>query len=732
MTTVLSYIIYLNNKSPKSIDMKAFNIYSPIFLSIIILSCSPKSGQVTSDPKQDAQSSESFRSEAPKAGPAPLIQIGDYEQFEMANGLQVIVVENHKIPRVSWQLFVDVPPTSEGEKVGVSDMAGELLRTGTTTKTKADIDKAIDFIGARINTNARGVYAASLSKHQDKLLEVVQDIVLNPSFPESEFEKLRRQTISGLAQAKTDPNSLVSQVGDVILYGEDHPYGELQTESKVNNITVEDARSYYETYFYPNISYLVVVGDITAEAAKAQAEKYFGSWGFSQVPEMEDLDIPESPGERAVSFINKDGAVQSVVRLAFPYQLTPGHPDAIKVSVMNTLLGGFFNSRVNLNLREDKGYTYGAGTSMGTDKYVASFTGTTSVRNEVTDSSIYEFLNEMEILRNESVGEDELDLVKSVVMGNFALSLESAQTVANFALNTARYNLPEDYYRNYLKKVSEITAEDIQMMAQKYLQPDDLHIIVVGDESEVAEKLLEFDDCGEIDYYDTDGNLLEKTAIALPADVDPNELIEDYLRSLGEKDKRDAIRSLETVYTMDAMGNSLEMAISLVRPDKFFMSVSMQGMQMSTEVMNGDKGVAAQMGQEQALEGEMLDNMRAQAAVFEEEYYLQNGHNFELKSIENIDGKPSYKLAVSDGEKVWQTIFIDQESKLKVRTVETQDQNGQTVTITEDFKDYKEVEGVLFPHTIVTSGVFPVPITATLKSIKVNPEIDYSIFQIEE
>ena len=701
-------------------------------LAVTMVYCSPKTADKTAKTSMKGNMDENFRSEAPAPAPAPEIQIGDYQQYILDNGLTVIVVENDKVPRVSWQLTVDVPPLVEGEKAGMTSIAGDLLSRGTTNRTKAEIDQAIDYIGASLNTSASGLYAASLKKHQDDLLEVMSDVLLHPNFPEEEFEKLRKQVLSGLAQAKNDANSLSSSVGNRIVYGKDHPYGEMETEETVRNITAEDCKAYYQKYFDPSNAYLVVVGDITAEKAKQQAEKYFGDWKTGNSDEETDVEVPQSPGERSVSFINKEGAVQSVLRFAYPYELKPGDEDAIKVSVMNTLLGGFFNSRVNLNLREDKGYTYGARTSMGTDKYVASFNGSASVRNEVTDSSIQQFLLEVEKLQTELVSQEELDLVKAVVTGNFALALERPQTVASFALSTARYGLPQDYYKNYLKKVEAITPEDIRETANKYLQPYDLNIIVVGNEDEAAEKLVQFDDSGEISFYDAEGNLIEKNDTALPLGLDGKTVIENYLNAIGSADQRASINSLSMEYGIEAMGSTLSMKMVYDRPDKFMMTMTTQGMEMSKQVLNGDKGYMAQMGQKSPADEETIKSMQEQASLFEEEYFLENGYEFELKSIENIDGVNCYKVLVKDPEGTSKTVFFSQETGLKMRDVQTQEQNGQTSTIVVDYKDYKPVEGVLFPHVLVTSGALPFPLEAKLTNIEANIDVDESIFNVEE
>lgn len=703
-------------------------------LAILLIQCTPKLGQVEGT-SNSSVTKESFRAAAPSPAAAPEIQLGSYDKFSLDNGLTVIVVENNKLPRVSYQVFLDIPPIPEGEKAGVSDLAGDLMSRGTDNRTKSEIDEAIDFIGANFSSFSNGFYGTSLTKHQDKLLEVMSDVLKNPSFPEEEFEKIKTQTLSDLAQAQNDPNSLSSRIGRKVVYGEGHPYGELTTESSIQNISVEDCRSYYNTFFNPGDAYLIVVGDIDASKAKQKAQKFFGDWNSkSNIPDFQ-FETPESPGERAVSIVNKEGAVQSIIRLSYPYELKPGDNDAIPVSVLNTLLGGFFNSRVNLNLREDKGYTYGAGTSLGTDRYVASFVGSAAVRNEVTDSAIAEFLKEIETLQTELVSDDELDLVKSVVMGNFALSLERPQTIANFALNTARYNLDPEYYHNYLKKVESITPEDIREMANKYLQPYDLHILVVGNKDDIEGKLVVFDDSGDIDFYDTEGNRIENKNLAIPAGLNGQKVIENYINAVDPNNQRHMIENLSLSYTMEAMGTMLEMKSIYAKPNKFYLVTKAQGMELSKQVYNGEEGYVAQMGQAIDVDSATLEELKSQAAIIPEEEYISGmGTKVVLKSVEEVDGVQVYKLTVQNDaeETAAKTLYFDATSGLKVREVSTNNQQGQEVSITQEFKDYKVVNGIMVPHTVITSGAFPVPLEAKLVKATANTDIDMSVFEFSK
>ncbi|MEE9430215.1 MAG: pitrilysin family protein, partial [Melioribacteraceae bacterium] len=425
------------------------------------------------------------RSIQPKPGPAAEIQLGDYESFELANGLKVFVIENHKLPKVTFRLETVRDPIKEGKNAGYISIAGQLLRRGTTTKTKAQIDEAIDFIGASLSTSGRSIYGSSLKKHFPSLMEVISDVVLNSNFKQEELDKIKKQTISNLAAAKEEPNAIASNLRSVLVYGNNHPYGEVATEESVESISLEMCKDYYKDYFKPNISLLALVGDINIDEAKELIENNLGTWEKKDVPSA-TYKTPKAPLVRKVAISDRDASVQSVVNISYPIELKKGSDDVIKASVLNTILGGTFSARLMQNLREDKAYTYGSYSSISSDKLVGSFTASAKVRNEVTDSAVTEIFNEMQKLRDEKVGEVELTRFKNYLTGSFSRALEQPQTIATFALNIEKYNLSKNYYKNYLKKLNNVSADDIQNMAKKYLRPKNSNVIVVGSAKEVA------------------------------------------------------------------------------------------------------------------------------------------------------------------------------------------------------------------------------------------------------
>ena len=384
------------------------------------------------------------RSKMPEPGPAPKIELGETQSFTLENGLKVFVVENHKLPKVSFSLQFDIDPIVEGDKAGAAQIAGDLLSKGTTNRTKEELNFEVDFMGATFFTSAGSVFGSSLKKHQEKLLDIMSDVLKNSDFKEEELEKLRTQYISGKQTEKDDPDAIASNVQSVLLFGKDHPYGELTSEETLKNITLEDVKAYYNSYLKPNLAYMAVVGDIDVKEAKALITKYFGDWKKGEVP-THTYDMPEAPKTMKVVLVDKPGAVQSVISAVNIIDLKPGSEDAIKANITNGILGGGFVSKLNLNLREAHSYTYGARSSIGSDELVGDFIASAKVRNEVTDSALVEMMKEINNMRKGNITADELETTKKYRAGTFSIGLENAQTKARYAINIEKYGLDKDY-----------------------------------------------------------------------------------------------------------------------------------------------------------------------------------------------------------------------------------------------------------------------------------------------
>lgn len=722
--------------------MKHFNYIIMLLFALAFTACSKKTTDAAMDKtaetmdKADQMNDKvmSFRSKAPEPGPARAIQIGEYSSFDLANGLKVIVVENHKLPRVSYQISLKNDPILETDQVGFVSMAGSLMATGTKSKSKAELDAAMDYIGASFNTSGSGMFGSSLKKHQETLLDLMTDVLYNPTFPQEEFEKMKTQSLSGLATVKSDANSIASNVAGVLNYGKDHPYGEVETEATVNNISLDNCKKYYNDYFKANNAYLVVVGDITPEEAKMNAEKYFGSWKQGEVP-ASDYKAAMAPEGARVAFANKEGAVQSVIRVTHPIDLMVGSEDVIPAQLTNAILGGgVFLGRLMQNLREDKAFTYGARSSINANKLKGSFNAFASVRNEVTDSSVVEFLYEMNRIRTEPVDAGDLEIAKNSSAGSFARSLESPQTIARFALNTFRFNLPKDYYNTYLNKLEAVSVADIQRVANKYIRPENTYIVVAGNKDEVAEKLKPFDSDGTIEYFDAFGNQVEDAGSVLPEGVTGASVVDAYLNAIGGADVLKNVKSLESNYSMSIMGQTATTTMKQMLPNKFSMKIDMQGMTVQEQIYDGTKAKMIQMGQAPAVvtEGPELAQMEKQSKIFPRLDYGNGKYMLDLKGLDDVDGAKVYKLIVTDPDGKKSTEYYDLKSGLLVRTITTEEAQGQKMTQTSNLKNYKAVDGVMIPHTIVIEGMMPQPLEMNASTIKVNPSYTAKDFEVTE
>lgn len=667
------------------------------------------------------------RTKAPAPGPAPEVKLGEYQSFTLKNGLQVFVVENHKLPRVQFSMELKNNPILEGEKAGYVSMAGDLMRAGTTTRSKAQLDEEVDFIGASLNTHARGIFAASLSSHTDKLLDLMTDVLYHPAFPEEELEKQKTQLLSTLAANKEDPGSIATNVRDVLFFGEKHPYGEIVTEETVKAITLSDCKQYYQTYFKPGNAYLAMVGDITLKQAKKLAKKYFAKWAEGTVPNP-TYTIPTAPAHTRVALVDRPSAVQSVVRLGYPLPLKPGAPEVINADVMNQILGVGFSSRLMQNLREDKAFTYGARSSLSADPLVAAFSAVASVRNEVTDSAVHEFLYEMERIRKAPVTDEELMAAKASISGAFGRSLEKPQTVASFAINTAKYNLPEDYYAQYLKKIAAVSKSDVTAAANQFILPDHTYIIVVGKGADIAEKLEKF---GEVSHYDIYGKpYTPTTAAELPAGITAEKVMADYLKAIGGAEKAKEVTSMKIVYKTEAMGMQLTRTDLKKGPAKSVVEVESNGQLFSKIVCDGKNASVEMMGRSLPVEEAMQEVQMFEGVLFRELAYEDLGATVALKGISPVNGQDAYVLeyTLTKGEQFLE--FYDCKTGLKVQTSQTVKTPQGEMSITRIYSDYKTVEGIKIPFTITQNGG-PMNMTFEATEATINPPLADDLFSVK-
>jgi predicted Zn-dependent peptidase len=649
------------------------------------------------------------RTTYPAPGPAPSINIGDAESFTLPNGLKVFVVENHKLPRVTFSLILDRDPILEGDKAGLTSMVGELMRSGTKNRTKDQLDEAIDQIGGSITVSSTSVRASSLTKHKETLLDLFSDILFNPSFPSTELDKIKKQYISSLAAEKDNPNSISTTVTNAVLYGKDHPYGEKETEKTIGNVEVADIQNYYTTYFKPNIAYLAIVGDITKSEAEKLVNAHFSNWKQGVVPSHVWPAVKE-PSANKVILVDRPSSVQSVINVAYPVDLQYNSPDRIPVTLLSYILGGGASSRLFLNLRESKGFTYGAYASINPGKLVGEFSANASVRTEITDSAAYEIYHEMNRLDDKTISEEELTEAKAYLTGSFGRSLEDPATIASFALNAEIQKLPKDYYKNYLKNLDAVSVAELDKLAPKYIKPKHSYLVIVGNAAEFKDKVAQF---GEVINYTAEGDLEEKKEA--DASVTAESVIDKYINALGGKAKIATINTLK----QKASGEVQDMLISqIIQVDKGqgkALQLTLMGPQeVARMTITREKVTASSMGQEQELPGAMAEAMKSVLDIVPEVNFANNGTKITLDGISKVNGEDAYKVVIEQGE-VKSTDYFSVASGLKLKSESPL--SGEI-----SYSDYKDYDGVRFPSVIsVNSPQMPVTLKMTMEENVINP-----------
>lgn len=652
------------------------------------------------------------RSQRPKPGPAPEIKMGKTETFTLPNGLKVFVVENHKLPTVSFSIQLDIRQELQGSMAGYSDFVGELLSSGTKTRSKDKLNEEIDFIGATISANAEGAYAYGLKKNQTKMLEILSDMIINSDFKQDELDKLKTQTLSGLETNKNDPDAMMDNVQKVLNYTTNHPYGEVETEESVKAITLDRCKKYYDTYFRPNVAYMAIVGDITAAEVKPLIAKYFGTWVKKEVP-VAMYSQPEAPLSPKVAFVPRDAAVQSVISISRPLDLKPGAPDEFAAKVANTILGGGSQGRLFLNLREKHAWTYGSYSSLSSDILVGNFGAEAKARNPVSDSSVAEIIAEMNRLQTEDVDKESLQNTLNYIGGNFAISLESPQRIAQLAINIERLKLPADYYQNYLKNLNAVTAADVKAAAQKYMNPRNMNIIVVGSKEEVASKMARFGKNNIVTYYDNYGNIIVPSETKSAGNVKAEDIQKKYAEAIGGEKALKALKDVKMVRkaVISQGGQTAEITIMSFHKDgnKMKVVVNMNNagnvMNLQRVVLNGDKGTQEAQGQKAAMSADEIAEAKEQADLQAELHPEKFGDKYTVKGIVQLNGSDAYVVESVDIKGKKSSQYYDVATSFLVKQVSAGEGDNPGSVI--EFSDYREVpntNGYKVPYLMKANG----------------------------
>lgn len=657
----------------------------------------------------------------PKPGPAPKVNVGKPETFSLKNGLKVLVVENHKLPTVSYTLTMDNAPYAEGSKKGVSDMTAALMGSGTKKMSKDAFNEETDFLGASIGYGSQSAYATGLSKYSTRILELMADGALNPVFTQEEFDKQKAQIIENLKSDEKSATAIAARVGNVLVYGKDHPNGEYLSEETLNNVTLADVQANYNSYFVPGNAYLVIVGDVKVKEVKKQVEKLFGSWKSAKAPNVSYSD-PKDVQYTQINFVDVPNAVQSEISVVNVVNMKMTDKEYFAALLANQILGGGGEGRLFLNLREAHGWTYGAYSSISGGKYVSDFSSSTSVRNTVTDSAVVEIFNEIKKIRTDLVSEEDLRNAKAKYVGNFVMNMEKPSTIARYALLTETQGLPADFYENYIKNINAVTPEDIRNAAKKFFLADNARVVIAGKAADVlpgleARKIPIF-------YFDKYGKPVEKPATkkAVPAGVTVKSVVDNYIKAIGGEKAAKAVKSIVTTSTATVQGAPVVLTTKVTSDNKQLIDISVMGNSMFKQVVNEKGGYTVQQGQKMDLPAEEVAELKGSAVPFEE-LTLGSNKNASITGIEPINGVDAY--AVKNGKT---TLYYDVTSGYKIAEAsEEEGPDGQKATLFTYYGDYKEVKGIKVPHKVNKN--VGIELDLTVSEVKINEGVAPADFQ---
>ena len=674
----------------------------------------------------------------PNPEPAPQINFEDPISFEMKNGLKVMFIENHKLPRASVNLLIDNPPIIEGELNGVGYITGGIMGKGNGYQNKDSLNEEIDFMGARMSFSSQGGAASSLSRYFERVLTMFSQGALSPNFSKEEFNQEKNILLDNIKNDDKNTVSIARRVENVLAYGANHPYGEFITKESMERIELKDAIKFYDDYFKPNNAYLVIIGDIDIKKTKKLVKKLFGKWKNDRDLEgkflkgsQNEIKEPVQQEEITINVIDMPNSANSEITFQNLVDLQMIDEDYYSALIANRIFGAGPESRLFNNIREDKGYAYGAYSSIGDDKYSkAKFTASTSTRSQVTDSALVEIVKEINKIHKIPVSSEELKNAKAKYLGEFVLAMERPSTIANYAINIESNELQSDYYKKFLSNINKVTIEDVQKAAKKYFKLNNAQIVVTGKGSEITDNLekVSFENkIIPIFYFDKYGNSIKKPVFnkEISSDVNVKTIFLNYVNAIGGTDVLNKIKSISTTASVKIPNApfSPTAEIKQKHPNLTSLVMTVEGMgTLMSQKFDGENGYIEQMGQKTPFENEQINLEKEKLGLFEEVYLDPN--KMEIISLNPIDGKDLYKIKVN--EKSFR--YYDAATNLLIIKEETVNVAGNEITSTTKYSNYKEIEGVLFPYKReVTSG--PQTVVFDITSIILNEEIDDSFFK---
>lgn len=650
-----------------------------------------------------------------------------YQETKLENGIKVFIVEDKEQPTFSFRILIPGGSSLDKEKPGLAELTAEMLTKGAGELSALEIAKKLDGVGASLEVTSQpdyfAIYGSCLTKHIPTLLDILSDVLLRPTFPNDELEKLKPRIIASIRNEKSRPSSLAATLTRKILYGESHPYGKHKTEASINSITIDDIKNFYAKFFVPDWVSIVIVGDVKEKEIISIFNEVLKNWKKANVPPI--LLPPLSPSPLGVYFVRRPASVQSSIVVSTP-TVEINHPEYETLELASSIMGSGFAGRLFRTLRETYSYTYTPFGYQTRSKYANRFACGADVRNQVTDSAIDVIKEQLLLLATEPASEEELNRIKKVEIGNYLMSFENSDFVARLVQDAYFNGIPISKVKDYPKRVEQMTPYDIQRVAKKFLHPDKAYIIVVGN-PEVLPKLEKF---GKIYEYDLDLNPLsgEKAKLEKVA-ISPKELIEKYANSRGGQQFLEKVKSIiiEGNAKLTYQGQSLNGKIV----EKFKSTLKKYqfvdfGMFQNEIWFNQNEGWGKIQGNLEKLDKSEVDKLFFEIALMKDFDQILN--NFKIEIL----GKQGDNLLVKffNAQGFEAIAYFDLKTFLihKLELIENSPQGPMPVTI--EYQRWENVDGFYFPVSMKTTN--PMFILELENHFQINPEIDDSEFKPEK
>ena len=675
------------------------------------------------------------RSKQPKPGPAPTITIKDPYIEKLPNGITLIVVENHKLPKVAATFSIDKGPVVEGKKAGVNGMMGGMLGEGTTKTPKDKFDAAVDQMGANVNLFESGGSVSALDRYFEKAFMLMAEALQHPAFPQESFDKLKSQKLTSLKSNEKSASAISGRVIGALSYGKNSAMGEFETEESIKALSLEDIKKAYKDYITPSRSYLTFVGDITPVTAKALAMKAFGTWKgtkltLTEIPNVENVKSTE------INFVDLPTAVQGEINVTNLINNPLSNPDYHALMIANQILGGGAESKLFMNLREKHGFTYGSYSRVGNGRFQEKVTSSAQVRSEKADSAVAEIINELSNMRDGKITKEELENAKAKYNGSFALGMEDPERTASYATNILINNLPKDYYKTFLQKINAVTVEDVQRAAKKYFLTGNCRIVIVGNGTKILPNLSrlgypirKFDKYAEPVVEKAKEVEIKETSKTSDA-VSAASIIDGFLTAIGGKDEVKKFNTLKASFTMEIQGMSLKGTDIKMAPNKQHTEIKMGEMKVMEKVFDGTKGFQAQSGQKKEMDDKDIKEAQDEKALIPQLYYISQDYQVLYIGTDKVGNEEAYKLKVTAPSGKVSVEFYSTKTGLLIRDENTMEGPGGEVTITADYSNYKKAGNVLLPFTTVRS-FGEQEMTFTIDEAQVNEGVTDADFKVD-